>query len=76
MNMVIIQESLTHLNFKYFDTILTDWHEKGLVTLDDNKNYKSSKAEQSKKLKQIEKKSIDYNYTQSSFDNIDDIYEN
>ncbi len=81
-NIDIIEEalkkagSLTHLNFKYFDTILTDWHEKGLITLDDIQSYKSSKKDQASKIKQIEKKAIDYNYTQSSFDNIDDIYEN
>jgi len=81
-NIDIIEEALkkagnlSHLNFKYFDTILTDWHEKGLITLDDIKSYKSIQKGQNKNIKQIEKKAIDYNYTQSSFDNIDDIYEN
>ena len=68
--------SISTINFKYFDTILTDWHDKELVTLDEIQNYTASKKEQTKKVKQIEKKTIDYNYTQSTFDNLNDLYEN
>ena len=80
----IIQEalkkssSISTINFKYFDTILTDWHSKELITLDEIKTYVDSQKETAKKTKQIEKKTTQYNYTQSTFDNLNfnDLYEN
>lgn len=81
-DMSIIEQALkqststSNINFNYFDSILTDWYDKGLRTVDEVQTYQQSKKDKSKKIKEIAKKTTEYAYTQSTFDNLDFLYDN
>lgn len=62
------------VRFDYIDTLLTDWHQKELHSVDEVNTYLSSKKDKDKKTKQIEK--VAYEYTQSTFDNLESLYDN
>lgn len=62
------------ISFEYIDTLLTDWHEKGLTSVDDVNSYLNSQKTKTKKTKQV--KQLAYEYTQSTFDNWDSLYDN
>ena len=62
------------ISFEYIDKLLSDWHEKGLLTVSDVNTYLDSLKTKEKKTKQI--KQIALEYTQSTFDNWDALYEN
>lgn len=68
--------SLNTINFNYFDKILTDWHTKGLSSVTEIQTYQDSVKDKDKRTKQIEQKTLSYNYTQSTFDNLDSLYDN
>lgn len=68
--------SLNTINFNYFDKILTDWHTKGLSSVAEIQTYQDSVKDKDKRTKQIEQKTLSYNYTQSTFDNLDSLYDN
>jgi len=68
--------SMSSISFDYFDRLLTDWHEKGLNTAEEIIAYQQSRKDQSKKIKQIERKMPEYSYTQSTFDNLESLYDN
>lgn len=68
--------STSNANLNYFDKILTDWHEKGLSTVEEIETYQQSKKDKSKKIKQIEKRIPEFSYTQSTFDNLESFYDN
>lgn len=68
--------SMKTVNFNYFDTILTDWHEKELNSVEDILTYQQSRKDKTKKIKEIERKIPEYSYTQSTFDNLDSLYDN
>lgn len=63
-----------NINFKYIDTLLSDWHEKQLTTVDDINTYLNATKNKEKKVKQIKK--LELEYTQSTFDNWDSLYDN
>lgn len=62
------------VRFDYIDTLLTDWHQKDLNSPDEVNNYLNSIKEKDKKKKQIEK--VAFEYTQSTFDNLESLYDN
>ena len=62
------------INFQYIDKLLSDWFEKGLYSVDDVNTYLDSQKTKEKKTKQI--KQIALEYTQSTFDNWDALYDN
>ena len=62
------------VKFDYIDKILTDWHTKQLNSVNEVQTYLSSLKEKDKKTKQIQK--IAYEYTQSTFDNLESLYDN
>lgn len=62
------------ISFEYIDKLLSDWHEKGLTTISDVNTYLDSLKTKDKKVKQI--KQIALEYTQSTFDNWDALYDN
>ncbi len=64
----------SNINFKYIDTILSDWHEKELTTIDEVNNYLNATKTKEKKVKQVKK--FELEYTQSTFDNWDALYDN
>lgn len=73
-----LQRSTTKNNagFAYFDKLLTDWHEKDYKTVSDVQNHLSSISEKTTRTKQVEKLSNQFEYTQSTFDSLDSLYDN
>ena len=68
--------SMNTISFDYFDKVIADWHSKGLSTVNEVQAYVTSIKEKDKRIKQIEKKTLNYNYTQSTFDNLESLYDN
>ena len=68
--------SMNTISFDYFDKVIVDWHSKGLSTVNEVQAYVTSIKEKDKRIKQIEKKTLNYNYTQSTFDNLESLYDN
>ncbi len=62
------------VRFDYIDTLLTDWHQKDLHSTDEVNTYLQSIKDKDKKTKQVEK--VSFEYTQSTFDNLESLYEN
>lgn len=62
------------ISFEYIDKLLTDWHEKSLSTVEEVNTYLDSMKTKEKKTKQI--KQMAFEYTQSTFDNWDALYDN
>ena len=79
-NMDIIEIALkkassnNRVRFDYIDTLLTDWHNKDLHTETEVNTYLQSIKDKEKKSKQIEK--VAFEYTQSTFDNLESLYDN
>lgn len=73
-----LQRSTTKNNagFAYFDKLLTDWHQKDYKTVSDVQNHLSSISEKTTRTKQVEKLSNQFEYTQSTFDSLDSLYDN
>lgn len=63
------------ISFEYIDTLLSDWHEKALTTVSDVNNYLDSLKPKEKKIKPI-KAFQPFEYTQSTFDNWEALYDN
>ena len=72
----IITRNTEPRDFKYFDTAISDWHSKGLSNAEEIQTYLSSVKDKDKRIKQIENKTLTYNYTQSTFDNLESLYDN
>ena len=66
--------SQNNIRFEYIDKILTDWHDKDLRTPEQVQSYLDSTKNKEKKEKEIKKTAIPYEYTQSTNDNIDSLY--
>lgn len=73
-----LQRSTTKNNagFAYFDKLLTDWHDKDYKTVSDVQNHLNSITEKNTRTKQVEKISKQFEYTQSTFDSFDSLYDN
>ena len=68
--------SMNTISFNYFDKVISDWHSKGLSTVNEIQTYQASIKDKDKRVKQIEQKALNYNYTQSTFDNLESLYDN
>ena len=68
--------SMSTISFDYFDKVISDWHSKGLSSASEVQAYVASIKDRDKRVKQIEKKTLNYNYTQSTFDNLESLYDN
>ncbi|MBR2289730.1 MAG: DnaD domain protein [Clostridia bacterium] len=62
--------------FKYYDDILSDWHAKGLTTKEEIETYLASMSEKKTKVKQIQTMAKQYEFTQSTFDSFENLYDN
>ena len=62
--------------FDYFDKLLTNWHEKNLKTPEEIQKFMADFKTQNKNIKEIEKKTNYNNYTQRTYDNLNDLYAN
>lgn len=63
------------INFGYIDTLLSDWHEKELKKVSDVQAYLDSSKPKEKKPKNI-RQFPTFEYTQSTFDNWEALYDN
>ena len=65
------------VRFDYIDTLLTDWNKKDLRTPDEVNEYLNSlKSTPQEKKPKATKKPSSIDYTQSTFDNLSDLYDN
>lgn len=62
--------------FDYFDKLLTDWHGRNLKTPSEIETFLSEFKVQNKNIKELEKKTNYNNYTQRTYDNLNDLYAN
>lgn len=68
--------SKSNPNFDYIDKIITDWHDRKLLSSDDIKNYLLEFKNKSKQIKELEKKTGYQNYEQRNITNFDNFYAN
>ncbi len=66
----------SNAGFKYYDDVLSDWHEKGLTTPDEINNHLASITEKKTRTKQVQTVAKQFEFTQSTFDNFDNLYDN
>ncbi len=66
----------TNAGFAYYDKILTDWHDKQYTTPSDIQNHLNSVTEKKSKTKKIDNISNNFEFTQSTFDNLSFLYDN
>ena len=66
----------SNAGFSYYDKILTDWHNKDYKTVTDVKNHIASVEEKKTRTKKVEKAANDFEFTQSTFDNLSFLYDN
>lgn len=62
------------ISFEYIDKLLSDWYEKELTTVDEVNTYLDSLKPKEAKVVPIKKVALEY--TQSTFDNWDSLYDN
>ena len=65
----------SNAGFEYYDTLLTDWHSKGLVTPEEVNAHLASLTEKNTRKKQVNKMAEQFEqleYTQSTFDSLYD----
>ncbi len=62
--------------FSYYDKLLTDWHNKGLTTPEEVQNEILSHDEKPTRTKQVQNMAKQLEYTQSTFDSFDNLYDN
>ena len=81
-NMDIIELALkrsvlkSNAGFKYYDDVLSDWHAKGLTTPEQVEAHLSSITEKKTRAKQVQTMAKQYEFTQSTFDSFDNLYDN
>lgn len=68
--------SKSNPNFDYLDKIITDWHERKLLSSEDVKNYLLEFKNKTNQIKELEKKTSYQNYDQRNIDNFDKFYAN
>ena len=64
------------IRFDYIDKILEDWHINDLKTPEEVNTYLEASKNKDKKIKEIKKKAESLEYTQSTFDNLNSLYDN
>jgi len=62
--------------FDYFDKLLTDWHDRNLKTSTEVEAFLTEMKTKTKNIKELEKKTNYNNYTQRTYDNLNDLYAN
>lgn len=68
--------SKASFSFDYLDKMITDWHDRNLLTADDVQNFLIQFKEQMKNKKEFEKKVKYNNFEQRSYNNFDNLYAN
>jgi DnaD/phage-associated family protein len=63
-------------NFEYLNNIITDWHDRNLKNPNDILKFLEERKQQSKDIKNLEKKVSKNNFEQRKYDNLDFLYAN
>lgn len=63
-------------NFDYLDKLLTDWHDRGLKTVNEIQAFLLELKQKKNNIKDLEKKSGYKNYDQRKYDNLNNLYAN
>lgn len=66
----------SNAGFEYYDKVLSDWHTKGLNSVQDVETYLTSESDKKKRTKQVQKIAQQFEYTQSTFDSFENLYDN
>lgn len=66
----------SNAGFKYYDDVLSDWHDKGLSTPDQVESHLASITEKKTRTKQVQTMAKQYEFTQSTFDSFENLYDN
>ena len=66
----------SNTGFEYYDKLLADWHSKGFTTTDDVNAYLSSMNEKNTRTRQVNKIAEQLEYTQSTLDSFENLYDN
>ncbi|MCI8309633.1 MAG: DnaD domain protein [Clostridia bacterium] len=81
-NMDIIEIALkrsvlkANAGFKYYDELLTSWYSKGLTKPEEVEKYLESLSEKKFRTKQVQNVVRQYEFTQSTFDSFENLYDN
>ena len=81
-NMNIIEIALKRTTFKssvsfeYLNNVITDWHDRNLKNPNEVLNFLEERKQQTKDIKNLEKKVSKNNYEQRQYDNLDFLYAN
>ena len=81
-NMDIIELALkrsvfkSNAGFKYYDDVLSDWYAKGLKTPEQVEAHLASISEKKTRTKQVQTIAKQFEYTQSTFDSFENLYDN
>lgn len=62
--------------FKYYDELLSDWHAKGLTSPEQVNAHLASITEKKARTKQVQTMAKQFEFTQSTFDSFENLYEN
>lgn len=62
--------------FKYYDEIISDWHVKGLKTPEQVETYLNSVSEKKVRTKKVQSMAKQFEYTQSTFESFENLYDN
>ena len=75
---IALKRSTSKVNagFDYYDKLLTDWHQKGLNSVYDVQAHLSSITDKKTRENQIAKVANQFEYTQSTFDSLNSLYDN
>ena len=68
--------SKSNPNMKYVHSLLSDWHDRNLKSIEDINKYLSEKNQRKKDLNNLQKKPNFKNYSQRTYDNLDFLYAN
>lgn len=66
----------TNPNFDYLDKLLSDWHDRGLKTVEEIENFLNEFKQKNKDIKKLEKNTGYNNYEQRKYDNLNSLYAN
>jgi len=61
-------------NFNYINTIISNWHDRNLKTIQDVKNFETESMQKNKNIKSLEKKTGYKNYSNRDIENLDSLY--
>ncbi len=68
--------SKTNPNFKYIDSLISDWHDRNFKTTEEIETFLAEYKQKEKNIKAMEKSTGYNNYDQRKYDNLNSLYTN